>query len=90
MPTVRQSNGLEDLRNDASRIAGAVGSFLGTRIGSSPGAVRALQVGAVNISVTVPAGTEAQAATRIADIGAREFMDSIMRQAATAFPAATP
>ena len=86
----RQSNGLEDLRNDASRIAGAVGSFLSTKIGSSPGALQGLQVGAVNISVTVPPGTEAEAATRIADNGARQFLDSVLRQAATAFPAAVP
>lgn len=86
----RQSNGLEDLRGDASRIAGAVQSFLGTRIGSSPGALAGVQVGAVNISVTVPPGTEAEAATRIADNGARQFLDSVLRQAATAFPAAVP
>tara|TARA_R110000868_G_scaffold312282_3_gene573186 strand:- start:192 stop:1967 length:1776 start_codon:yes stop_codon:yes gene_type:complete len=86
----RQSNGLEDLRGDASRIAGAVQSFLGTRVGSSPGALAGVQVGAVNISVTVPPGTEAEAATRIADNGARQFLDSVLRQAATAFPAATP
>jgi len=86
----RQSNGLEDLRGDASRIAGAVQSFLGTRVGSSPGALAGVQVGAVNISVTVPPGTEAEAATRIADNGARQFLDSVLRQAATAFPAAVP
>jgi TP901 family phage tail tape measure protein len=90
MPTVRQSNGLEDLRNDASRIAGVMGSFFATKIGSSPGLVKALQVGAVNISVTVPAGTEAQAATRIADLGAREFFNSIMRGAMPSFPPAVP
>jgi hypothetical protein len=90
MPTVRQSNGLEDLRNDASRIASGLGSFFATKIGSSPGAIQGLQVGAVNISVTVPAGTEAQAATRIADVGARGLLDSVMRHAATAFRAATP
>ena len=76
----RQSGGLEDIRNDASRIASAARSFLQTRPGAG-GALSGIQVGNVQINVTVPEGTEAQAASRIGDVGVRVFLQQVLQQA---------
>ena len=79
-PPPRQSNGLEDIRNDASNIAGAIRGFLSSRPGQG-GVLGQVNVGKVEISVTVPAGTEAAAASRIADVGQRVFWQQVLQQA---------
>jgi len=85
LPNRPTSNGIEDLRTNASRIAGPARSFLQGRPGSGGGLTQALSVGAVTVNVTVPPGTEAQAAARIGDQGAREVMQEILKKAQLAF-----
>lgn len=84
MPERRQSNGLEDIRNDASNIASAVRGFLSNKPGSG-GLIGGVNVGKVEISVTVPPGTEAASASRIADVGQRVFWQQVLQQAQSAF-----
>ena len=83
-PPPRQSNGLEDIRNDASNIASAIRGYLSGRPGQG-GVLGSVNVGKVEIAVTVPAGTEAAAASRIADVGQRVFWQQVLQQAQSAF-----
>lgn len=80
-PPPRQSGGLEDIRNDASRIASAARQFLQSRPGVGGALSGGVQVGSVQINVTVPDGTEAQAASRIGDVGVRVFLQQVLQQA---------
>lgn len=83
-PPPRQSNGLEDIRNDASNIASAIRGYLSGRPGQG-GVLGSVNVGKVEIAVTVPAGTEAAAASRIADVGQRVFLQQVLQAAHSAF-----
>jgi len=58
----------------------ASGGVLGALIGN---------VGGVQVNVTVPVGTEASAAARIGDTGARALLSSFVDQAARVFPLQT-
>ena len=83
MAPPRQSQGLENISNDASNIASAIRGYLSGRPGQG-GVLGSVNVGKVEIAVTVPAGTEAAAASRIADVGQRVFWQQVLQQAQAA------
>ena len=84
---------VQTAKDRAERSANAFRSFVAGASAwgaqSAGGAGMVANVGGLIINVSVPAGTEASAAARIGDTGARALVDSLLDQASRAFPLQT-
>lgn len=84
---------VQTAKDRAERSAGAFRNFVagasswGAQTAGSAGMIA--NVGGLTINITVPAGTEASAAARIGDTGARALVNSLLDQASRAFPLQT-
>lgn len=69
--------------NAASAVGGALSGGVASRVLNS-------SIGAVNVNVSVPAGTTASAAARIGDTGSRVLLQQFLAGADRAYPVDTP
>ena len=81
--TAERDKAREAVRERAGAIRGAMGL-------APAGQSFKAEVGEVNVNVTVPAGTEASAAARIGDTGARALLEQMLANAARSYPDQTP
>ena len=84
---------VQTAKDRAERSANAFRSFVAGASSwggqTAGGAGMVANVGGLTVNVSVPAGTEASAAARIGDTGARALVNSLLDQASRAFPLQT-
>lgn len=84
---------VQTAKDRAERSANAFHSFVAGAASWGAGAAGSggmiANVGGLTVNVSVPAGTEASAAARIGDTGARALVNSLLDQASRAFPLQT-